>query len=402
MKMTKTKANKNQSGVVLILTLWIVVILSLIAYSFSYEMQLETSLTKLRKENMYAYGYARAGVARAILNLKNDLIFDQLGGIERPCDSNDDIWGKNSKEYKENMLNGTVSEGKKRKRKSDKDEEEEGFRVRVIDEASKLPLNTSSAILLKYALMTIDVEKEDAEFLANAIVDWRDEDIIVESGLGSNENDYYSEEVGYPVVFKNDRFATVEELLDVPGMTPEIFYGTREDDFYNFDSSKKLRRTKKEKEGIIGLKDMVTVCEDKVNINTASREVLTAIASVVMLDAGKGKDVADTIINFRDGTDPEDSDDDELFKDVQDLSRIPGIPPSFTTIILMTTFARNFTVESIGYCGEAQKSIITVVSRNWEVHQDVTQLVALDKDKDSEQSQNLGEPKVRILIWRED
>jgi hypothetical protein len=68
----------------------------------------------------------------------------------------------------------------------------------------------------------------------------------------------------------------------------------------------------------------------------------------------------------------------------------------------MTTFARNFTVESLGYYGEAQKSIITVVNRNWEVHQDVTQLVGLDKDKDSKQSQNLGDPKVRIFIWRED
>ena len=399
--MKKPKTNKNQSGVVLILTLWIVVILSMIAYSFSYEMQLEVQLTKLRKDNLGAYAYARAGMAKAILNLKNDLIFDKLGGIERPYDSYGDIWGKNSREYKENMLNGNLKEGK-RKIRSSKQGENEGFRVRVIDEASKIPLNNASTILIKYALMAIDVEKEDAEFLASAIVDWRDEDMNVETGLGKTENEYYSQETGRLVICKNDPFTTVEELLDVPGMTPEIFYGTREDDFYNLDSSKKSTRARRTKEGIIGFKDMVTVYDDKINLNTAGIEVLTAISSAALMDLERGKELADSIINFRDGTDPDDNNDDEPFKDVQDITHVIGIPPNFQTITNLTTFARSFTIESIGYCGDAQKMITTGAVRDWEIHQDLTKLIGLDKDKDSEQSQNLGEPKVRISMWKED
>lgn len=83
------------------------------------------------------------------------------------------------------------------------------------DEAAKLDLNTASAdMLLRLPGMTQEV--------VDAIVDWRDAD-STPAGLGA-EDDYY---LSLPEAYhcKNGPFETVEELLLVKGMTPELLYG---------------------------------------------------------------------------------------------------------------------------------------------------------------------------------
>lgn len=85
----------------------------------------------------------------------------------------------------------------------------------LIDEASKLNINTATKdMLLVLPGMTDDV--------AAAIVDWRDTD----SDISPNgaESEYY-QSLPNPYACKNSPFETVEELLLVRGMTPELLYG---------------------------------------------------------------------------------------------------------------------------------------------------------------------------------
>ena len=83
----------------------------------------------------------------------------------------------------------------------------------IEDEGSKININLAPAsVLLMLPGMTPDI--------ADAIVDWRD-DNDTPSPYGA-ESEYY-QSLGYRA--KNGPFETVEELLLVKGMTPQILYG---------------------------------------------------------------------------------------------------------------------------------------------------------------------------------
>ena len=84
----------------------------------------------------------------------------------------------------------------------------------LVDEASKLNLNTATAaVLAKLPRMT--------DALAAAVVDWRDAD----SNAGENgaEDDIYAR-LNPPYRCKNSPFETVEELRLVYGFTYDILY----------------------------------------------------------------------------------------------------------------------------------------------------------------------------------
>ena len=85
----------------------------------------------------------------------------------------------------------------------------------LVDEASKLNLNTATAAMLE-SLPRMTPE------LAAAIIDWRDSDDNVTSG--GAESDYYLRR-NPPYRCKNAPFETIEELQLVMGATPEILYG---------------------------------------------------------------------------------------------------------------------------------------------------------------------------------
>ncbi|MBI3856185.1 MAG: general secretion pathway protein GspK [Planctomycetes bacterium] len=83
------------------------------------------------------------------------------------------------------------------------------------DEASKINLNTAPReILIKLPNMTDEI--------VDAILDWRDADATV--GANGAESSYYNG-LTPPYNCKNQPFETVEELLYVKGITPEILYG---------------------------------------------------------------------------------------------------------------------------------------------------------------------------------
>jgi DNA uptake protein ComE-like DNA-binding protein len=85
----------------------------------------------------------------------------------------------------------------------------------VDDEGSKININTANRdTLMRLPGMTEDV--------ADAIIDWRDTD--ENPGASGAESDYY-ETLQPPYRCKNGPFETVEELLLVKGVTPDLLYG---------------------------------------------------------------------------------------------------------------------------------------------------------------------------------
>ena len=139
----------------------------------------------------------------------------------------------------------------------------------LLDEERKLNLNTIDTDTLKaFFRLTLGLKEKEIEALAESIVDWRDED--------NDRHESGAEKFEYlvlkkPYECKNGPFESIEELLLVKGMTPEIVRIVR---------------------------PYVTVYgSGKVNLNTAPGKVLNAL--------GLSEGGAAGIILYRMGVDAE-------------------------------------------------------------------------------------------------
>lgn len=132
--------------------------------------------------------------------------------------------------------------------------------VRVTDEGGKIPINFPASAfdtklypMLVHVLSNMGVEPDAASAIADSIIDWQDEDD--EHRLNGAESDYY---LGLPNPYKakNARLDAIEELLQIKGVTPELFYGGTE----KFP---------------VGLKDVFTIFNDtgEVNLRASPPEV---------------------------------------------------------------------------------------------------------------------------------
>ena len=92
---------------------------------------------------------------------------------------------------------------------------ETGYCFGLVDEASKLNLNTATAdMLMNLPNMTVDI--------ANSIVNWRS---AASAASADGASDSYYLSLPQPYNCKHAPFETVEELLLVQGVTPQLLYG---------------------------------------------------------------------------------------------------------------------------------------------------------------------------------
>jgi type II secretory pathway component PulK len=194
---------------------------------------------------------ANAGVERAILEVENDSTEDY--------DSLHDSWSDNDGAFN-NVPLGSGSFSVIKTASSP----DSGKQYGLTDEESRININKASSDVLKKLLVeAAGVASDEAESIADSIVDWRDED----DSLSKNgkENGYY-EYLSEPYQCKNGSFECPEELLMVGGMTRGIF-----------DK----------------IKDHITIYGDgTVNVNTAGVMTLAALGMDVSL--------AEKIVAFRD------------------------------------------------------------------------------------------------------
>jgi len=93
------------------------------------------------------------------------------------------------------------------------------YNVKIVDESSKLNVNTVG----KEQLMVLEGM---TEAIAESILDWRDKD-DTERTSGAETGYYQNLTYGYQC--RNGSFRTVRELLRVRGMTAELLYGNEDD-----------------------------------------------------------------------------------------------------------------------------------------------------------------------------
>lgn len=100
-------------------------------------------------------------------------------------------------------------------------------KFRLDDEGSRINVNLADDETVRKAVVDImaGVDPENADSLADAILDWRDANDLVR--VNGAEKNWY-EIQGLKNAPANGFFKTVTELLMVKGMTPKIFWGNPE------------------------------------------------------------------------------------------------------------------------------------------------------------------------------
>jgi type II secretory pathway component PulK len=184
----KMGTDRNNKGLVIITVLWTVVVLTVMVAILGRKSRLDMKVSVSRMDAVRCKWACRAGIEKAIAVLKED---------ETENDSLIDTWSDNDEDFNDIQL------------------EDCWFTVKVIDEESKLNINTAT----KDQLMGLP---DMVEEIADAIIDWRDADDLP-SALGVEGGYYESLDFGYRA--RNAPFQTLRELLLVKDMTEDLFYG---------------------------------------------------------------------------------------------------------------------------------------------------------------------------------
>ncbi len=377
---------QRQRSAVLILTLWIVVVLGIIASSLAFDVMVNSKLTLLQKEQLIAYNLAKSAIAVGMTHLQNDLLIDFADNPNQQFDAVSDVWAQPDRREKDKQV--PLGKGT--------------YQLEIEDEESKININVASQRVFKAMLEFYGYEPPDSDEIANAIIDWRDRDDVCAGAPGEKENEHYSASMGQRIrpettadelVYqcRNEPFLTIDELLDVYGITPELYYGydpaEREErelavrnrlaEGKRVSATRKKSRYRKEPKP---LREIVTVRgSGRVNLNTASQEVLTILAyaanNCTNLEAAEA--AAQSIVEFR--GDPESDkrpDPDNAFHSLADLAKVPGLNAG-TLAQLSAAGAlgvqigfrsSTFLITGIGQVGRTERVVRALVQRNLDTY----------------------------------
>jgi type II secretory pathway component PulK len=187
--------------VVLILALWLVSFLSMMVLTFLKSERIELRVATGFADRFRARELAKSGVVYAVAVLGED---------DTPYDSVHDRWKSSSEDFREHVLGEDGYFSLIHNNLGDQAEMAYG----ITDENGKINLNQAPReVLAELPGMTDD--------LAEAVEDWRD----TNDQTGSGAESAYYQTLEPPYAAKNGPFDTVEELLFVRGMTPELLYG---------------------------------------------------------------------------------------------------------------------------------------------------------------------------------
>ena len=98
------------------------------------------------------------------------------------------------------------------------------FSYRISDEEGRLNVNGGVADRMQRLLTAIGVDKIERDSIVDAIEDWRDANDTTRTN-GAESDDYLKLPVPYRA--RNGNFQDTDELLQVKGITPEMYSGPR-------------------------------------------------------------------------------------------------------------------------------------------------------------------------------
>ena len=238
----------DQDGVALIAVLWIFIFLFVVAFEFSTSAREEATAAQRFSDETLGYYLALAGFERGLYDFLNQQNPAAQTAQAPEAKKNDPFDG----EFHEEDL-GTGA-----------------FRVRLVDESGKININRVNDETLRRIFTNLGLDEARRDILVDSIMDWRDADDLHRTN--GAENDYYAS-LSPPYSAKNGPLDSVEDLLWIKGMTPELFFGYSDETSQAADGSART-----------ALREIFTVDSpiDRVNLRTASAEVIHALTGIAL------------------------------------------------------------------------------------------------------------------------
>lgn len=307
----------------LIIVLWVLTLLSVLALEFCFTMRTELNITRNYKEKGQLYYYAQGGVQRGIAELiyRSDPVLHQKRTAPKIEDT-----GEFEKEWKCDGTPYAVSF------------QYGDAEVKLKSETGRISLNRAPDQLLRRVAKYFVEIGEQRDILVDSILDWRDPDDF--HRVNGAENDYYRS-LPEPYDCKNADFDSVEELLLVKGITPEMFYG------------KKAKSEEEKETPVVGLKDIFTVFS-----TSAALDVNLAPAEVLAVFFGIPYETAKRVAEAR---------EEKTFANLNELvTRVPEIAASIQEVQSFITFSSissyyNITSKAKMKDGESKRGLECVV-----------------------------------------
>jgi len=319
---------KGREGAALIVAVWVILILTILISSMAFDMQVEANVAGFQRKRVKAQYLARAGMEWSIAVLSRKVKDSESKDEELVLEAGQD---EQLVVASVNLSRGVGVSGLAKEMGEGK------FTVDILPEESRRNVNTLSEDDWKEIFDQAGVENTRWGELYDCLQDWIDEGD--EHRLnGAETDDSYYKERDYEV--KNAPLDTVDELLMIKGFDQSLLYGGPSPES---DANQYM--------GIAGW--LTTWGDGKVNINTASREVLLTLPNIE-------ESVIDAILEYRTGIDAIPNTRDDGFRDLEEVYSKTGLSSELGALI--TTTERKFLrVVSIGEIGGVRNGIWAVL-----------------------------------------
>lgn len=343
----KLRHKRDQEGVALLLALLLVVLLGAITFEYAYETQVDASLAANCQGETEAYIAAKSAVAIGMSLLQGDQMQEMYG---------DNPYGGNQNNPNQNLQNQQGMFGEFDSKWTDawgqpitQPINDATMHCNIEDECGKLNLNVffefsaermkmeqnpevppetnpnvppqtdpdnpnqplpnveERLVVYETVLRNLFDQMEADPNPTDAIIDWIDADD--EPRPEGAESDYY-ESLETPYACKNGPLDSIEELLLVVGVTPEIYFDLNRTP----EETAELLENEDELWPVSSLPDLLTAygsIDGMININTARPELLMAIF--------EEPSVVENIMAAQ---------MENPFQDAQSIETVVGIPPN--------------------------------------------------------------------------
>jgi general secretion pathway protein K len=231
------RAPLGERGFALLLILLVLALVAVVSAEFAYSMRLEAAAVRAYKNGLIGSHLAEAALEQAIREIVADapLVVEADDGL---------------------LTFYTRDRRALPRLKREKAELGGGrYTYRITDEEARLNLNASPPDRIDRLLLSLDLDKSVRDTIGDSIQDWRDAN--EEHRLNGAESEDYYLKLPVPYRAHNANLESVTELLQIKGITPALYNGTKDRP---------------------GLADLVTVrSAGQVNMNTAPPNVLEAL-----------------------------------------------------------------------------------------------------------------------------
>jgi general secretion pathway protein K len=265
-------APKSRQGIALVIVMISIFVLTILAGGFAYSMKVETKLARNANSETELEWLGRSAVEKA-----RWILSEQLKIAQEPYDGLDQVWAggaggmaTSNSPLAQVQLNLDLPNGH--------------ADFTIIDLERKANINTANEATLQQALMVMGANAGEMTPVVNSILDWIDPDENVRI-QGAETETYQNYIPNHPYTSKNGPIDDLSELLLVKGITPEIYYGTTATNYRQRSLQPQGGRFGASVADVpgyaVGLTNLFTPLSDgKININTASAEVLQVIPLV--------------------------------------------------------------------------------------------------------------------------